>query len=634
MLSMPRRRGLAPAAACLFSMFAAGSPPLHAQSPLWSSRDRLLELLAARTGAADRCATWRALSAGQRAVFLTTSHNLWFHPAGALPPPPDTIVNANNACTPAGMSCNDGCQVAEPGFEEYVFCIWATAETCAALGQCDVYPAPNEGEPAGRLIDHVDEVYALLDGGAPAPVGACGGADANRLFVSLDQAGIALLRSVPSPALPGLVNEWLPAPHAPFTRQASTTRGAPFGRLHYFAWDAQARPLAGRPGVGQVHDAWAADVAIDYDAASSNPLCGVNRWLYDLVWGAPSGLRSTEFEYLPSGCSGLTIDPDGATDAETGEPVTSPGRVMRVRGSGFVPGGSTLRFALGADTELGPVEPLTVGPSELTVTAPALEGEVEVWVEDRTGRRSGSELITIEAIAVSSVNAASSFAGDVALESLVSAFGDELATTTVAAAGEATQSELGGTTVAVLDRRGVQHSMSLRYVSPRQVNFVVPASTALGRPEVHVRAAAAKSSQGRIGVAEVAPGLFSAASSGSGPAAGQAIITRASGEIVSHPLARFDAGLGVFVYEPIVLGVPGEEVVHALLATGVRRARAVTVSVGGVELPVAHSGAQGSAVGLDQVNARLPPALAGRGEVEVILTADGKRSNAVKISLR
>jgi uncharacterized protein (TIGR03437 family) len=60
----------------------------------------------------------------------------------------------------------------------------------------------------------------------------------------------------------------------------------------------------------------------------------------------------------------------------------------------------------------------------------------------------------------------------------------------------------------------------------------------------------------------------------------------------------------------------------------------VKSKVGEVDAPVAFAGAQGSFVGLDQVNLLLPRALAGRGEVNVPLTVDGKSANPVKVSVK
>jgi hypothetical protein len=49
--------------------------------------------------------------------------------------------------------------------------------------------------------------------------------------------------------------------------------------------------------------------------------------------------------------------------------------------------------------------------------------------------------------------------------------------------------------------------------------------------------------------------------------------------------------------------------------------------------PVSYSGAQGSYPGLDQVNVPLGAPLRGLGEADVVVTADGKASNAVRIAL-
>lgn len=50
-------------------------------------------------------------------------------------------------------------------------------------------------------------------------------------------------------------------------------------------------------------------------------------------------------------------------------------------------------------------------------------------------------------------------------------------------------------------------------------------------------------------------------------------------------------------------------------------------------MPVSYSGAQGTYLGLDQFNVPLGAALRGLGEVDVVVTADGKVSNAVRIAL-
>jgi uncharacterized protein (TIGR03437 family) len=58
------------------------------------------------------------------------------------------------------------------------------------------------------------------------------------------------------------------------------------------------------------------------------------------------------------------------------------------------------------------------------------------------------------------------------------------------------------------------------------------------------------------------------------------------------------------------------------------------VAVGGIGVPVVSAGAQGQFAGLDQVNIELPASLAGRGEVGVVLSANGLTANTVLINMR
>ena len=85
------------------------------------------------------------------------------------------------------------------------------------------------------------------------------------------------------------------------------------------------------------------------------------------------------------------------------------------------------------------------------------------------------------------------------------------------------------------------------------------------------------------------------------------------------------------------MSVEGEDVFLLLFGTGMRGFTSqVTATVGGENVkvlgpgPVTHS----IFVGLDQVNiGPLPRSLAGRGEVEIVLTADGKAANAVTVAI-
>jgi len=54
----------------------------------------------------------------------------------------------------------------------------------------------------------------------------------------------------------------------------------------------------------------------------------------------------------------------------------------------------------------------------------------------------------------------------------------------------------------------------------------------------------------------------------------------------------------------------------------------------GADAPVLYADGLPSLVGLDQINLRLLRSLIGRGEVDVVLTVDGKTSNTLRINVK
>jgi uncharacterized protein (TIGR03437 family) len=56
--------------------------------------------------------------------------------------------------------------------------------------------------------------------------------------------------------------------------------------------------------------------------------------------------------------------------------------------------------------------------------------------------------------------------------------------------------------------------------------------------------------------------------------------------------------------------------------------------LGGADSEVLFAGAVADFAGLDQINVRIPRSLIGRGDVDVVLTADGKTANTVRVQIR
>ena len=93
--------------------------------------------------------------------------------------------------------------------------------------------------------------------------------------------------------------------------------------------------------------------------------------------------------------------------------------------------------------------------------------------------------------------------------------------------------------------------------------------------------------------------------------------------------------LGDVVQLPINLSPLGDQFYLEMYGTGIRNASAVTVTVGGVNVPVLYYGAAPDYAGLDQVNiGPLPNSLMGQGSVNIILTADGQTANTVNAAFQ
>ena len=231
-----------------------------------------------------------------------------------------------------------------------------------------------------------------------------------------------------------------------------------------------------------------------------------------------------------------------------------------------------------------------------------------------------------------SVSAASYNGAALASEMMAAAFGVNLATTTQMATIIPLPTVLAGTTVKVRDSAGITRNASLFFVSSNQVNYLVPAGTAVGTATVIITNASGNVSTGTVTIALVAPGLFTANSSGRGIVVGTAVHGKTDGTQTSEPLANPDG-----TARPIDLGPPGEVVALVLYGTGIRNRSSlstVTATIGGLSAEVLYAGAQPDYVGLDQINVLVPRSLIGRGEVDIALTVDGKTANTVSINIK
>ena len=235
---------------------------------------------------------------------------------------------------------------------------------------------------------------------------------------------------------------------------------------------------------------------------------------------------------------------------------------------------------------------------------------------------------------LATVSAASYAAPPLAAESIVAAFGENLAASVQTAATTPLPTTLGGTSVLVRDALGVERPAPLFFVAPNQINYLVPAGTALGNADVTVLRNIQAVAVGRLFIERLAPSLFSANANGTGWAAAVALRLKANGAQQFEPVAQFDANENRFVAVPLDLSTADDQVFLLVFGSGFRAHQGlnqVKARLANQDVEVLFAGPQGQLAGLDQLNLRLPRTLAGRGELTLTLEVEGKQANPVKI---
>jgi uncharacterized repeat protein (TIGR01451 family) len=195
----------------------------------------------------------------------------------------------------------------------------------------------------------------------------------------------------------------------------------------------------------------------------------------------------------------------------------------------------------------------------------------------------------------------------VATNAIAVAQGTNLASTT-------TQSQLvsdgtyptsvAGTRVTVNGR-----ATQIFFVSPTQINFLVPPQTEIGSAEVVVTNAEDFPSRNTVTTLRAAPGIFTR----TGDGIGEGLIL--NGDTLQE--GPFD---------------PTSGNLHlSIFATGVRNAAVTTVSIGGRTLNAESVLPSTTMPGLDEVHVQVPADLRGAGTVNLSLNCDGRDSNPVTV---
>lgn len=239
-------------------------------------------------------------------------------------------------------------------------------------------------------------------------------------------------------------------------------------------------------------------------------------------------------------------------------------------------------------------------------------------------------------ISFSTVSSASLKIGAVAPDSLVSAWGTNFSAYPLSTDGLPVD-RLNGTTVRIKDSACIERLAPLFFVSPTQINYLIPAGTTFGPATVSVFNEAGAVSIANIQIDRVAPGLFSANANGKDAAAASLLRIKANGEQRYERIVQFDFAQNRYVAMPIDLSASDEQAFLLLFGSGIKlrsSLSAVTATIGGVPVEVLYAGPQGGYLGLDQINLRVPKTLAGRGESDVVLMVDGKMANTVRVNFK
>jgi uncharacterized protein (TIGR03437 family) len=240
------------------------------------------------------------------------------------------------------------------------------------------------------------------------------------------------------------------------------------------------------------------------------------------------------------------------------------------------------------------------------------------------------QITVVQTAPVAAVNAADFRNAPLAADSIAAAFGTNLAPRIEIAQSFPLPTSLAETMLTV---NGIP--APLFFVSPTQINFVVPAGVESGSATIIVSNGVSNGlgnySLGNIQIVAAAPAIFTANASGTGDAAAQTTID----------------GIN-FLQPPFDVLVNGRPNILVMYGTGFRRAPAanpndgngvaesVTATIDGRTANVQYAGAQGGFAGLDQLNIEMPASLAGTGprRIEVVINVNGVAANRVTIQIK
>ncbi|NOT60715.1 MAG: hypothetical protein HOP19_10890, partial [Acidobacteria bacterium] len=290
---------------------------------------------------------------------------------------------------------------------------------------------------------------------------------------------------------------------------------------------------------------------------------------------------------------------------------------------------------------------LTTSESWLSVTSPAsgtARTVINFAATENTGatprtaqiRVNNQQSISIQQAGRVAAVSAASYANTrvLAPNSIVSVFGEGMATGVAAASTIPLPTQLGNTQATITFTRNdqlVTVNCPLFFVSPGQINLLIPGTVTFGAARLIVRLNGSLYADQIVTIAVIAPGLFAANANGQGVPAAQLLRVKPGGVLVYEDVAVFEGGR--FVPRVLDVGPDTDQLALILFGTGLRGVTAVDL----VQIRIADqapvtlfAGAQPDFTGLDQINLNLTAiraSLRGRGEVNLTGTIAGQPLN-------
>jgi uncharacterized protein (TIGR03437 family) len=238
---------------------------------------------------------------------------------------------------------------------------------------------------------------------------------------------------------------------------------------------------------------------------------------------------------------------------------------------------------------------------------------------------------------LTTVGAGSFLPGPLARGSIASGFGQQLAAMAQAATSIPLPTQMQEISLRLVDANTNSRLLPLFFVSPTQLNFLIPDEVPVGGATLEVLRAGTPIASQSVLIADSSPSLFTANQNGRGVPAAEVVRVAANGTQVVSPAFTCSGTPAVCSPATIDLGSTTDTTYLVLYATGVRNRAAgsnVRVLIQGIPAEVVYAGSQAQFAGLDQINAIIPQGLRGVGNATVNLTIGAVSANPVEVRIQ